>query len=759
MSLLKRVRFALGIPRQETSVGWWPIGLLAILVPCCFLPVPNARSYAEERVTVDPKTTQVKEVESPPVIPAPAVATAKQVQHVARLPQSPSKPMTSDKIGDYIIEPPDILLISDPPQTFKPNYRVTDGDMLQIVVLGTPEEHPIAGTFEIHKNGHVNLGATYGSYDIGKKTTEQVAESLREAMSKKFENPEVTVSLASSSAPIVVGEHLVSPDGTINLGLYGRVYVSGMTLDKAQTAINNRLARYFQHPKTTLDLFISNSKFFFVIFKSSDEYGDSIMRIPVTGNETVLDAIAQVGGLANGSWRKIYLQRSHPDGDSADLKLPVDYNAITRGASTGTNYQLLSGDRLFIETLPQSNRDKTTVTLSRFPFNGDVGAPVAVPTAYDPAIPVAALGVESALSSFDELSPSQHGSHTRIPLMGPMTAGGKPARIAPPSEVELLSLIRLGSPNSPFADPNNAARIRIQSDLLADYVDPPRKLPILGATQLHHAHYKFRLSLEGHKTDGKKTGLTLFVDHQHWHANSQVEQPAVDVGDSKLITKTYAVKDLVIPFAPASFSETGERRHKSDEKPDFVTLMQLIESTVDPSSWDSQGGTGAIEPFAGTLSLVVSNTDRVHYEIAALLQQLREMRKSQFTLFATDVRLPTQRLKQLGLHDKPVALLDKRETTSLLETATQDVGGRVFSRKKAMILNGQPMSLGEGTEMSLQGVIRDNKVRLSLIPTGSATDKEVARVVADGQSIFVRLQDTEKGRPLFRLIQLGAAAD
>ncbi|MFV1969214.1 MAG: hypothetical protein ACC628_27650, partial [Pirellulaceae bacterium] len=49
---------------------------------------------------------------------------------------------------------------------------------------------------------------------------------------------------------------------------------------------------------------------------------------------------------------------------------------------------------------------------------------------------------------------------------------------------------------------------------------------------------------------------------------------------------------------------------------DFDTLIELITATIVPDSWDAVGGPGAIESFDTNLSLVISQTQDVHDQIA-----------------------------------------------------------------------------------------------------------------------------------------------
>ena len=71
------------------------------------------------------------------------------------------------------------------------------------------------------------------------------------------------------------------------------------------------------------------------------------MRIPSTGNETVLDAMSFIGGLSPVSSKRIWIARPAPAG-SGDQILPVDWRGITRRGTTSTNYQILPGDRVFV---------------------------------------------------------------------------------------------------------------------------------------------------------------------------------------------------------------------------------------------------------------------------------------------------------------------------------------------------------------------------------------------------------------------------
>jgi len=52
-------------------------------------------------------------------------------------------------------------------------------------------------------------------------------------------------------------------------------------------------------------------------------------------------------------------------------------------------------------------------------------------------------------------------------------------------------------------------------------------------------------------------------------------------------------------------------------------LIELIQRTIAPASWDVNGGPGAIYYFRPNHAMVISNTDEVHEEIGNVLDQLR----------------------------------------------------------------------------------------------------------------------------------------
>jgi polysaccharide export outer membrane protein len=256
----------------------------------------------------------------------------------------------------YVIEPPDLLTIDALRLVPLPPYHVQPLDALFMQVSGADPLHPIeAGIYQIEPEGTLNIGLFYGRIMVVGMTVDQVRFAIEEKLRQLgFASPQANVSLYQSRAfQQIRGEHLVRMDGTISLGTYGSVYVTGMTIEEAKKAVETQLSKYLLDPEVSLDILAYNSKVFYIVFEAAAS-GDQVYRLPITGNETVLDALSNTGGLAIQSTKKrIWIARpAPPNAGVNDQVLPVDWNAIVQCGKTATNYQVLPGDRIYVKAQP-----------------------------------------------------------------------------------------------------------------------------------------------------------------------------------------------------------------------------------------------------------------------------------------------------------------------------------------------------------------------------------------------------------------------
>lgn len=287
----------------------------------------------------------------------------------------------------YVVEPPDILLVNMVKILPKPSYLIDTADVLNIQfpvrplprnILDPKEPDPkekplespppeellarqgllIQGQFQVEVDGTVNLRGPYGRVRVAGKTIKEVQEIIEQAVQKRvaaevFKAGEVFVGLAEfRGMQQIQGEHLVRPDGTIGLGAHGDVFVAGQPMPVAKRMIEAHLGQFFVNPEVTLDVGGYNSKVFYIITDGAGS-GQQVYRFPVTGNETVLDAMSQIGGLGPvSSQKRIWVARPTPGEMCCRQTLPVNWKAITQVGDTSTNYQLLPGDRIFVHSVP-----------------------------------------------------------------------------------------------------------------------------------------------------------------------------------------------------------------------------------------------------------------------------------------------------------------------------------------------------------------------------------------------------------------------
>lgn len=150
-------------------------------------------------------------------------------------------------------------------------------------------------------------------------------------------------------------DSVVSADGTVDLSFAGRVYVAGLPLDQAEAVIAQKLTEFAADRKIKLTEPVEvvvrpeeiKSKFYYVLGK-----GVSQAKFPVTGRDTVLEAILAAQVKSNAILEKAYVVRPHPMG-LPDQVLAIDWVGIRDRGDVTTNYQLFPGDRLVIPGGPE----------------------------------------------------------------------------------------------------------------------------------------------------------------------------------------------------------------------------------------------------------------------------------------------------------------------------------------------------------------------------------------------------------------------
>lgn len=211
--------------------------------------------------------------------------------------------------------------------------------VLSLLIMG-----PLAGCGLLDKHQAKKI-PHYGIYDPS-----QPRELRKVSMPSYVVEPpdELEVSVRPASLDVPLTNVIVRQDGVIDLGFAGEVYVAGLTLPETELKIAQHLApiasqRGIREPIRASVRLVngSQSKQYYVIGTVSQQGA-----FPLTGSETVLDAILRAGLRSHSLPEKAYLTRPHPTG-GPDQILRIDWERIQMG-DTLTNYQLMPGDRIII---------------------------------------------------------------------------------------------------------------------------------------------------------------------------------------------------------------------------------------------------------------------------------------------------------------------------------------------------------------------------------------------------------------------------
>ncbi len=141
------------------------------------------------------------------------------------------------------------------------------------------------------------------------------------------------------------GDQPILPDGTIQLGRFGKLMIAGKTTEEIELAARELIKSQTKESSAVTVRIVSRvSKVFYVLGQVN-----SPGAFQYTGRETVLDAIvASAGGLTDGASRKhIIVSRPTAPGQERII-MAVCYHDIVQLGDVTTNYQLMPGDRVYV---------------------------------------------------------------------------------------------------------------------------------------------------------------------------------------------------------------------------------------------------------------------------------------------------------------------------------------------------------------------------------------------------------------------------
>ncbi len=168
-----------------------------------------------------------------------------------------------------------------------------------------------------------------------------------------------------------------------------------------------------------------------------------------------------------------------------------------------------------------------------------LGASTGCQTTFGPSVwPTGILSVPIPVTPYlqDKLEDRAYEKerYGRVPILGPITAGGPVVALDPPSDDEIMRALESARPlegGVPFLHEVQRNNVKIVVEPIADYIDPIRTYPMVGPAQLHHAHYKCIIHFSEKKRVGWPFPHTLhdeecqevvYIDHNHLHVAGNV---------------------------------------------------------------------------------------------------------------------------------------------------------------------------------------------------------------------------------------------
>ena len=150
--------------------------------------------------------------------------------------------------------------------------------------------------------------------------------------------------------------------------------------------------------------------------------------------------------------------------------------------------------------------------------------------------------------------------------------------------------------------------------------------------------------------------------------NSQTSE---GVNDNNVLAQQFTGANRGVPTPAVPFG-AGPGGLGGGAQADFDSLIDLIISTVATETWaENGGGEAEIRPFPTNLSLVVSQTQAVHEEIADLLEQLRRLQDLQVTIEVRFINLKDDFFERVGI-DFDLNIEDGTGLPDLQNGATSD---------------------------------------------------------------------------------------
>jgi polysaccharide export outer membrane protein len=152
-----------------------------------------------------------------------------------------------------------------------------------------------------------------------------------------------TLTISVYDQPDMTATVYVSDDGTVPVALAGSVHVAGLSPAAAAHAIEKALrdGKFFKDPHVTIAIAQGRSQRVSVL-------GEVVTpnRYPIDSKTSVLDLLAQAGGVKDTAGTMAYLVRA--DGNGQLTRYPIDLRAVGDNLASVPGQSLQGGDQILV---------------------------------------------------------------------------------------------------------------------------------------------------------------------------------------------------------------------------------------------------------------------------------------------------------------------------------------------------------------------------------------------------------------------------
>lgn len=159
--------------------------------------------------------------------------------------------------------------------------------------------------------------------------------------------PGDSIRVTTYNNPDLTTDAVIAEDGSIPFPLIGRVTVGGLTKAAAEQRISSLLIERGVLRQAEINIAVTQYRSQQVSVLGAVERPG---KYPISAATTVLDVLAEAGGVAeDGSW-SIRLVQQQPDGQS--VQRDIDLNHLVASGKSSVDLRVRNGDVIFVDARP-----------------------------------------------------------------------------------------------------------------------------------------------------------------------------------------------------------------------------------------------------------------------------------------------------------------------------------------------------------------------------------------------------------------------